>query len=69
MGVFSKIPCNRTFSEKSRRPKFRLPFLPGLIQTHISNEFTLVSQILSGEVMKEKPEYFTYRIKSVMQGL
>lgn len=69
MGVFSKIPCNRIFSEESRRPKFRLPFLLELIQTHISNEFILISQILSREVMKWKPEYLTCRIKREKQGL
>lgn len=69
MGVFSKIPCYRIFSEESRRPKFRLPFLPRLIQTDIFTEFTLVSQILSTEVMKWKPEFFTYRINSEKQGL
>lgn len=69
MGVFSKIPCNRIFSEESRRPKFRLPFLPELVQTHISNEFTLISEILSREVIKWKPEYFICRINSEKQGL
>lgn len=69
MGVFSKISCDRIFSEEGRRPKFRLPFLPESIQTLISKECALISRILSREDMNRKPECLTYRINSGKQGL
>lgn len=69
MGVFSKISCDRIFSEEGRRPKFKFPFLPASIQTHISNECVLISRILSREGMNRKPECLAYRIDGGKQAL